>query len=66
MQEGKKLEYPEKTHDDELQKMTHTAARKLKIPRLRPVLQHYWQARKADVPTITPRVALMSFRLIYF
>ena len=30
MKEGKKPEYPEKTPDDELQKMAHTKARKFK------------------------------------
>ena len=26
--------------------------------RLEPALQHWWQARKADMLTVTPRVAL--------
>ena len=30
MKEGRKLEYPEKTPDDELQKMPHTKAQKFK------------------------------------
>ena len=30
MKEGKKPEYPEKTPNDELQKMSHTKARKFK------------------------------------
>ena len=57
MKEGRKPEYPEKTPDDELQKMPHTEARKFKPQaRLEPALQHWWQARKADVLTITPHV----------
>ena len=62
MKEGRKPECPEKTPDDELQKMPHTKARKFKPqPRLEPTLKHWWQARKADVLTVTPRVALLSY-----
>ena len=59
MKEGWKPSYPEKTHDDELQKIPHTKARRFKLKaRLEPaVQQHWWQARKADVLTVTPRVA---------
>ena len=58
MKEGRKPEHPEKTPNDELQKMPHTKARKIKPQlRLEPALQRWWQARKADVLTITPRVA---------
>ena len=56
MKEGKKLEYPEKTPDDELEKMLHTKARKFKPQqRLEPTLCHWLQAldREADVLTIT-------------
>ena len=36
---GEKLEYLEKSHDNELQKMPHTKARKFKPkPRLKPAL----------------------------
>ena len=46
MKEGRKPEYPEKTPDDELQKMSHTKARTFKPqPGLEPALQHWWQAR---------------------
>ena len=39
MKERRKPEYPEKTHDDKLQKMSHTKARKSKPqPRLEPIL----------------------------
>ena len=39
MKEGRKLEYPEKTLDDGLQKMPHTKARKYKSqPILEPAL----------------------------
>ena len=39
MQTGRKPEYPEKTPDDELQKMTQTRTRKFKSqPRLEPAL----------------------------
>ena len=31
MKEGRKPEYPEKTADDELQKIPHTTARKFKL-----------------------------------
>ena len=58
MKEARKPEYPEKTPDDELQKMPRAKARKFKFqPRLEPALLHLWQARKAEVLTITPRVA---------
>ena len=58
MKEGRKPEYPEKTAGDELQKMLHTTARRLKPQtRLGPAQQHWWQARKADMLTVTPRVA---------
>ena len=58
MKEGRKPEHSEKTPDDELQKMPQTKAPKLKPqPRLEPAPRHWWQARKADVLTITPRVA---------
>ena len=57
MKERRKPEYPEKTPDDELQKIPHTKARRVKPQaRLEPVQQHWWQARKADVLTVTPRV----------
>ena len=57
MKEGRKTEYTEKTRDDELQKMPHIKARKFKSQtRLEPALYHWWQARKADVLTMTPRV----------
>ena len=54
MEEGRKLEYFEKTPDDDPQKMPHAKAGKFKP---QPALEHWWQARKADVLTITPRVA---------
>ena len=58
MEEGRKPEYPEKTPDDELQKMPHTKGRKFKPQSaLEPAPQHWWQARKADVLTVTPRLA---------
>ena len=58
MKEGIKPEYPEKTPGDELQKMPHTTARRFKPQvRLEPAKQHWWQARKADMLTVTPRVA---------
>ena len=63
MKESRKLEYPEKPPDDELQKMPHTKVGKFKPqPRLEPALQHWWRARKADVLAITPRVAHRSLR----
>ena len=67
MKEGRKPEYPEKTPGDELQKMTHTKARRFKPQaKLEPAQQHWWQARKADVLTVTPRVSprSMCFQLI--
>ena len=58
MKEGRKRGYPEKTPDDEHQKMPYAKARRF-IPqaRLEPAQQHWWQARKADMLTVTPRVA---------
>ena len=56
MKEGRKPEYPEKTPGDELQEMPHPTARRFKLrARLEPA--HWWQARKADVLTVTPHVA---------
>ena len=47
-----------KKPDDELQKLPHTTARRCKPQaRLEPAQQHWWQARKADMLTVTPRVA---------
>ena len=58
MKEGRKPEYPEKTPGDELDIMLYTKARRLKPQaRLEPTQQHWWQARKAEVLTVTPRVA---------
>ena len=58
MKEGRKPEYPEKTSGDELQKMPHTKAQRFKPKaRLEPVQYRWWQARKADVLTVKPRVA---------
>ena len=57
MREVRKPEFPEKTPNDELQKMPHTKARKFKPqPRLEPAFYNWWQARKADVLTTTLRV----------
>ena len=58
MKVGRKPEYSEKTLDVELEKMQHIKARKLKPQtRLEPTLKHWWQAIKADVLIIIPRVA---------
>ena len=58
MKEGRKPEYLEKTPGDELQKMPHTKAQKFKPQaRLEIAQYHWWQARKADVLTVTLRVA---------
>ena len=58
MKEGRKPEYPENIPGDELQKMPHTTVRRVKPQaRLEPAQWHWWQARKADVLTMTPRVA---------
>ena len=55
---GEKTEYPEKTLDNEFQTMSHTKASRFKPqPKHKPALWHWWQARKADVLTITTRVA---------
>ena len=60
MKEGRTPEYPEKTPGDELQKMPYAAIRRFKpLERLEPGQQHWWQARKADALTVTPRVALV-------
>ena len=58
MKEGRKPEYLEKTPGDELQKMPHTKTRRFK-PQAKPesAQKHWWLARKADVLTVTPRVA---------
>ena len=57
MKEVRKPEYPEKI-PDELQNKPHTKARKFKPqPRIEPSLKHWLQARKADVLTMTTRIA---------
>ena len=57
MKEGRKPEYAEKTSGDKLQKMPHTTAQRFKPQaRLEPAQQHWWQLRKADMLTVTPRV----------
>ena len=54
MKEGKKPEYLEKTPGEELQKIPHTKAWRFKPQAgLEPALYHWWQARKADMLTIT-------------
>ena len=61
MKEGRKPEHPEKTPGDELQKMPHTTAQRFKPQaRLEPAQQHWWQARKADMLTVTPRVGMKT------
>ena len=63
MKEGRNPVYPEKTPDDELQKMPHTKARRFKPQaRLETALEHWWQARKADKLIVTPRVAPSVWR----
>ena len=58
MKGGEETAVPGETLDDELQKMSCTKARKFKPQaRLEPAQKHWWQARKADVLTTTPRVA---------
>ena len=66
MKEGRKPEYPEKTPGDELRKkmppksirraILFDARRFKPQARLEPAQQHWWQARKADMLTVTPRV----------
>ena len=66
MKEERKLECLEKTPDGKLQKMPHTKAREFKPqPRLKPTLWQWWQARKADMLTITPCVAPKSKVYLY-
>ena len=58
MKEERKPEHPEKIQGDELQKTPRTEAQRFKSqPRVEPAQQHWWQARKADMLTVTPRVA---------
>ena len=53
---GEEAGVPGKESDDELQKMPHTHRKFKPQARLEPALSHWWQARKADVLTITPRL----------
>ena len=47
MKERRKPEYPEKTPDQELQKMPHTKVRKFKPqPRLESSLEHWWLGKQ--------------------
>ena len=65
MEEGRKPEYPEKTPGVELQKMPHTTARRFKTQaRLEPPQQHWWQARKAGMLTVTPLVASLGDSIV--
>ena len=58
MKEGRIPEHPEKTPGNKFQKIPHTKARRFKPQAiLKPAQEHWWQARKADVLTVTPRVA---------
>ena len=57
MKEGRKPDYPEKTTDDQLQKMPHTKAQRFKPNRDSNPHNSIGKARKADVLTVTPRVA---------
>ena len=64
MKEGKKPENPEKTPGGETEKIPHATARRFKPQaRLEPAQWHWWQARKADSLTVTPRVA-PNFRFV--
>ena len=66
MKEGRKPECPEKTPGDELQKMPHIKARRFNPQaRLEPVQYHWWQARKADMLTLTPRIAPIRYVPVY-
>ena len=57
MKEGRKPEYPESTPGYALQKMPPSTTRRFKPQaRLEPAHSHWWQARKADVLTVTPHV----------
>ena len=67
MKERRKPEYPEKSPGDDLQKMPHTKIQRFK-PQARhePAKWHWWQARKADMLTVTPRVALIRIAVWLF
>ena len=61
---GAETRVPGETPGDELQKMPHTKASRFKPKaRLEPAQQHWWQARKADVLTVTPGVA--AYRTVH-
>ena len=53
-------EYPEKNPGDELQKIRFKTQ-----ARLEPAQYHWWQAKKADVLTVTPRVTLQFLVIIF-
>ena len=62
MKEGRKPEYPEKTPDDELQKMPNTKKPEDSSPKQdpNPAQQHWLLAGKANVLTVTPRFSFVS------
>ena len=62
MKEGRKPEYTEKAPGDELALENATVRRFKPQARLKPTQQHWWQARKADVLIVTPRVALYPLK----
>ena len=71
MKEGRKPEYQGKTPGDELQKMPHTTLPKDSGAKRDSMAQWYWwQARKADVLTVTPREVdvgwLVKFPITYY
>ena len=57
MKGGRKTEYQKKTPDDELLKLSRTKPEIIAPTETRTPLFALGQARKADVQTITPRVA---------
>ena len=58
MKEGRKPEYPEKPLATSFRKCHILQPERFKPQeRLEPAQYHWWQARKADMLTVTPRVS---------
>ena len=63
---GEETGVPRENPGDELQKMPHTKAQGFKPQaRLESAQQHWWQARKADVLTATPRVTPLTMSCLH-
>ena len=67
MKEGRKPEYPDKIPDDELQKIPHILQLEDSSPKRDSNPRMYrWQARKADMLTVTLTIMILASKSIRF